>query len=268
MEDQRLLFRKEEWPALAADVAAKMTHHLRPYRTGLFKHEGDHGTGWGTGSYVSIAGKVFILTNEHVGGIRATKRLVHQFNGQDDMRFVVGDHLDTPWPLDLALLPVDKEAWNDPTNESRAIAISQIAPWHAPVETELLAFAGFSGDRVGFLFDTLRARSTCLTAREASLPVSDALNPQFHFGMDYRPDLATDVIGNEGLPMPPGLSGSTVWNTRFVEAKMSGVDWTPELAQVTGVVWGWPKDILVATRAEYVRSLMLSLFDHSAMADV
>jgi hypothetical protein len=77
--------------------------------------------------------------------------------------------------------------------------------------------------------------------------------------MDYRPDLAITVIGDTGLQMPPGLSGSTVWNTNFVAAKMDGIDWTPELAKVTGVVWGWPSGhaCLVATRAEYLRSFLL-----------
>ena len=77
--------------------------------------------------------------------------------------------------------------------------------------------------------------------------------------MDYRPDLATNVIGDDGLPSPPGMSGSTVWNTGFVEAKARGVPWKPEMARVTGVVWGWPSEhaCLVATRAEYLRSFML-----------
>jgi hypothetical protein len=60
-----------------------------------------------------------------------------------------------------------------------------------------------------------------------------------------------------------GLSGSTVWNTNFVAAKMDGIEWTPELAKVTGVVWGWPSGhaCLVATRAEYLRSFLLGVHE-------
>ncbi len=101
--------------------------------------------------------------------------------------------------------------------------------------------------------------SICSTAREIELPINERFSSRFHFGINYRPDLAKNVIGTKGLPLPPGLSGSTVWNTRFVVAKMAGRPWTPDLAQVTGVVWGWPTDqgCLVATRAEYVRSFLL-----------
>jgi hypothetical protein len=79
--------------------------------------------------------------------------------------------------------------------------------------------------------------------------------------MDYRPELTSCVIGNDALPLPPGLSGLTVWNTGFVAAKMAGVPWTPELAKVTGVIWGWPSGHagLVATRSEFLRSFLLEV---------
>jgi hypothetical protein len=57
--------------------------------------------------------------------------------------------------------------------------------------------------------------------------------------MPYRPDLAVRVVGDTDLLLPPGLSGSTVWNTRLVESKMAGLEWKPENAVVSGVLWGW-----------------------------
>jgi hypothetical protein len=67
------------------------------------------------------------------------------------------------------------------------------------------------------------------------------------------------VNGKDGLPLPPGLSGSTVWNTGFVAARIAGVPWTSALAKVTGVIWGWSSAhaCLIATRAEFVRSFLL-----------
>jgi hypothetical protein len=105
--------------------------------------------------------------------------------------------------------------------------------------------------------------ATCFTTREVDLPEDDRFDNRFHLGLDYRPDLATNVIGNKGLPLPPGLSGSTLWNTGFVEAKMAKRPWTPELAVVTGVIWGWPSGAgcLIATRAEYLRSFLLGALD-------
>jgi hypothetical protein len=136
-------------------------------------------------------------------------------------------------PWDLALLPVNMDAWSDPLNASKAIEIDQIAIAHAPGQTELLTFNGFSGSNVKFYWNTLFAKGTCYTARETELPQDDRFSTRYHFGLDYRPDLASIINGNEGFPLPPGLSGSTVWNTGFVEAKMRGVTWTPEFTKVT-----------------------------------
>jgi hypothetical protein len=40
---------------------------------------------------------------------------------------------------------------------------------------------------------------------------------------------------------------------------MARETWSPKMARVTGVVWGWPSSIgfLIATRAEYIRSFLL-----------
>jgi len=122
-----------------------------------------------------------------------------------------------------------------------------------------MTFTGFAGDNVNFHFSTLCAAGTCYTAREVELPEHQDISSRFHFGMDYRPEQSVTVIGNSGLPRLPGLSGSAVWNTRFVEAKMAGISWQPDMARVTGIIWGWPSGsaCLVATRAEYIRSFLL-----------
>lgn len=256
---KEFLFTEDEWGAVRKDVVRQMTDFLRPYRTPIFEHLDDYGRGWGSGSYIKLGSHVFILTNEHVSRVREEKVLTHQFNGQDDIRRIVGNHIEYPAPLDIGLLPVDMAAWADPDNDSKAIDIEQIALAHTPVPWELLTFTGFAGDKVDFHFNVLCAEGTCYTAREAQLPTHPDIDQRFHFGIDYRPDLAIDVIGTGGLPRPPGLSGSVVWNTGFVEAKMRGMKWTPDMARVTGIVWGWPSNegCLVATRIEYLRSFLL-----------
>lgn len=259
-----LLFTEEEWDAARRRVVAEMTEYLRPYRTAIYELKEDYGEGWGSGSYLRLESRVYILTNEHVAVAREqgkpnSKVLGHQFDGQEDIRRIVGDHAAYPLPLDLALLPVDMQAWGESTNKSKGIEIEQIMLGHDPVATELLTFTGFAGENVSFCFNTLFAQGTCYTAREIEIPMDDRFSERFHFAIDYRPEAASNVIGKEGLPLPPGLSGSTVWNTQFVAARMSGVQWTPELAKVTGVIWGWPSEhaCLIATRAEFLRSFLL-----------
>lgn len=264
---EELLFTEAEWNASIPGVVAAMTAHLRPYRTAIYEHKrdehgGEYGEGWGSGSYLRLGNQLFILTNQHVACIRTEGRmLAYQFDGQEDIRASVGDHAEFSWPLDLAVLPVDMGAWADGGNKSKPIEIEQIALAHDPVPTELVAFTGFAGQNVSFHYSTLFAEGTCYTAREIELPPDERFSTRFHFGVDYRPDLASTLQGGKGLPLPPGLSGSTVWDTGFVAAKMKGIPWTPDHARVTGVVWGWPSGnaCLVATRAEFVRSFLLSV---------
>jgi Trypsin-like peptidase domain len=262
-----LLFTEAEWNDALPGVVEEVSKFLSPYRTAIYQDHETHGEGWGSGSYVRLNGKVFILTNYHVAAARQQRKvLTHQFNGQEDIRRIAGDHVAYPAPLDLALLPVDMRAWSDSANMSKAVEINQIALAHNPVTTELLTFIGFAGERVKFYFDTLIAEATCYTGREIELPHDDRFSSRFHFGMDYRPDRASCVIGNNGLPLPLGFSGSTVWDTGFVAAKIAGIQWKPEMAKVTGVIWGWPSSYacLVATRAEYLRSFLLEALSHGA----
>jgi len=244
-------------PVLTRD----MTAFLAKYRTPIFKDRGDYGEGWGSGSFIDLDGNKYILTNEHVATIRhGGDKLGFHLNDQDQLIAVTGNHVEQAWPWDLAILPVPEASWTSMDHTSQAICIDQIALAHTPVKTEIFAFTGFAGERTAFHFNTLLFQGNASLSREIALPVGyDRWDHRFHFGLDYRPDHATDVIGDKGLPKPPGLSGSTVWNTCFVEAKMRGIDWTPDLARVAGVVWGWPSSVgsLIATRAEHVRSFLL-----------
>src|ERR1035437_7450940 len=159
--------------------------------------------GWGSGAYIRLGDRYFVLTNEHVASVRkADQYLGHQFLGDEELYRIIGNHVDFPLPLDLALLPVSTEAWAKKSNGSRAIEIEQIAIVHDPVPGELLTFIGFSGQATSFHFDTLCTEGTCSTGREVDLPADDRFDSRFHFGIDYRPDRATKADGNHGLMLP------------------------------------------------------------------
>jgi hypothetical protein len=129
--DEQLLFTEEEWPAVQKKVVAAMTAYLRDYRAPIFEDLGDHGEGWGSGSYIQVGGQIFILTNEHVARAGTSGRgLIHQFNAQEDLRPILGDHFAADAPRDLALLPVNADAWRDSSNRSRAIRAEQLAWAH------------------------------------------------------------------------------------------------------------------------------------------
>jgi hypothetical protein len=250
---------EDDWDAVCVNVTRSMTCFLRSYRTPVLEHRGNYGEGCGSGSYVQLGDRRVILTNQHVAAIRFQGRhLAHMFNEADNVYRILGSHYEIGWPIDLAVVPISPEAWSTQQHTSNSISLRQFASKHAPVEDELLAFVGFAGERVRFVFGQLVTEGTCYVAREVPLPQHDKIDPTFHFGIEFRPDLATSVIGTKGLPLPPGFSGSTVWNTGYMEARKNGVPWTPELAKVTGVVWGWPSGTtcIVATRVEYLHAFL------------
>ena len=76
-----LLFTEDEWNTAMPKVVADMTAYLRPYRAPIYEHHAateddeEHGTGWGSGSYLRLGDKVLILTNEHVSCVRRQNRV-------------------------------------------------------------------------------------------------------------------------------------------------------------------------------------------------
>ncbi|MGJ7500313.1 hypothetical protein ACSFBF_08125 [Variovorax sp. ZT5P49] len=179
-----MLFTEDEWNAAIPGVVAAMTDFLHPYRTAIYEHKGEYGEGWGSGSFLRLGDKVFILTNQHIARIREESRmLAYQLDGQEDIRAIAGNHTaECPWPLNLAVLPVDIEAWPDATNKSRPITVEQIELWHDPVPTELLAFTGFAGQNTSFHYNTLFSKGTCYTAREIEPPQDERFSSRFTSG--------------------------------------------------------------------------------------
>jgi hypothetical protein len=139
--EPELVFTKAEWEAAVPAVVAGMKSFLSAYRTPVFKNHGDHGEGWGSGSYLRLGERRFVLTNEYVAGVRRQRQpLTHQLLNDEDLYRIVGDHVDYPWPLDLALLPVSDDSWTRKQHASRAVDIDQIALCHDPVPGELFCW--------------------------------------------------------------------------------------------------------------------------------
>jgi hypothetical protein len=123
-----------------------------------------------------------------VANVRLPQLLLHQLLDRDDLHPVLGDHASYEWPLDVAVLPVAKSIWEAPDHHAKAITADVISVGHNPAPTELLTFAGYSGDRSQFVFNTLFTPGTSSTAREVPLPADNRFNARFHFAIDYKPD--------------------------------------------------------------------------------
>lgn len=263
-----------DWKQACATVATAMQAHVEPVVTPLSTVIRDEdgkpteGRLLGTGSYISALGTTMLITNEHNLAKLQTNSIGAQFRGNDKVFMVHSPCYSSRYPWDVGFSRIDPRVWTlqelQP-HTAEAIPESRLAPAHQPVDNELLFFMGYAWQGSTFLYDTLLSRGTPYMMREVPLPEGWG-EERFHFAIDYRPDLAETVGRGAGLPRPDGFSGSLVWNTHYVECVTQGKTWSPEYAEVTGIVWGWPSSTacLIATRIEHVRSFLLHAIDMMA----
>jgi hypothetical protein len=238
-----------------------------------------HGTGW----FVEIEKQKFMLTCEHVAEELSRSMLCASFHGSE-----AGFNLNNPvssltYPLDVALTAITENTWRLVEHEARCIPTSLFAKRHAPVPGELMYIAGYPGE-LGRVWPAMPSNSDddmvesglqlyttavlVCQIQEYFDPVLDDEVPRpvegLHFLLPYTPEHAVYMHDDQDEPLPraPGLSGSLVWNTRYIEVTSAGGTWRPEDALVTGIVWGnsTKAGVLVATPVQHI----LSFFQHTA----
>jgi hypothetical protein len=148
----------------------------------------------------------------------------------------------------------------------------RFAKRHALLQGEYLFTIGFTGEKAHYSpsLETLFTRGTpyltqeydeALEPEESRRPIKHPeFDPDYHFAMQWHPDatISTDVKTSSIPRDPHGMSGSFVWNTRIVEFAASGETWTPGVARLTGLLWGWDSSdrFLFATRIEHVATFL------------
>jgi len=226
----------EEWAAFSDATTTAMAAYVPSFITPVIRVISfDEGELHGSGSYVAIDGATYLLTNEHVAAASLQRRLAHMFHGSDEVITVRGHFASISLPTDAAIARVDM---SEAPAAAAAVTLSLYAPHHQTVDGELLFIAGYPGQRSQFAFNTLFSPHTpYLTQEDAEQ--SQVLGAH-HFAVPWRPDQARSVEPRSpGLSLPPGMSGSLVWNTRRVEFHQSGRPWSPQEARVTGLVFAW-----------------------------
>jgi hypothetical protein len=262
----------DELTEVARDTTREMRVHAERFSTPVTTQLTDRtGELVGTGGYVEVDGRRVLLTNEHVARRRRQSPLGHKFVGCDEYYLLAEPTREAPSPIDAALVPISDQVWSRRSHNGAAVPQHRIAHRHSPVPRELLFILGCSGERSYYspgyktLFTMASPHVTQEQPTGGSDPEFDEVikseywDPLYHFALLYRPDLAIPVDGrSEGLPMPPGFSGSLVWNTRRIESLYGGRPWSAEEAVLTGLIWGWPSSegYLFATRIEHILPLL------------
>jgi len=244
----------ERWHGIVRDTGVALQDYLRPYITPVGRViDHNYGELEGSGSYIESMGKRFLITNEHVARRLETHQLSHQFNGCENVFGTRHDFISQGWPQDIAVGLIDDDVWNHSPHQAQEIPKFRFDMCHRPVDGELFLMCGFAAQRARFLFGTLITPYSPYLAQEPH-PRPAFLDTR-HFALAYNPDRAQPIAGNGQLPGDPhGFSGSLVWNTRRVECRNRGIEWSPELATVTGIIHSWlsTEALLVATRVEEI----------------
>lgn len=259
---------RQEWDDYSRKVTEEMREYAWPFVASILRvHSLEEASLLGSGTYLQLLDNSYLLTNQHVAAERRTHSLAHLLADEEFALGISGVFQALSDPVDAAVCRIEQGVWNSGKTMKRAVPIACLAQKHEPVERELLFMMGFSGER--FYFSNL-VESACPTAtpyctQESVVP--EELKSDFHFGLRYSTERAVSLdASGRGLPDPHGFSGSAVWNTRAVEYLLSGRRWTPENAEVTGMVRRWSDRhaCLLATRIEFVRSFLLQALRQEA----
>ncbi|OGI05911.1 MAG: hypothetical protein A2Y40_03185 [Candidatus Margulisbacteria bacterium GWF2_35_9] len=245
---------ESDWVVINKDVNLKMLEYVKHFVTPISKVI-DHNTGehFGTGSYLEIEKTKYLITNDHVAREINNSPLTYQFLDNEDIFKFTNPILAKPDPIDLALVKIEYSAWDSCKHNSLAIPIGCFALNHELMEGELLFILGFAFENSKFYYNYLNTHSTPYLTQEIKLPEKFG-DPKFHFGLYYNPDRAIKVNEkSKDLPIPFGMSGSLVWNTRYVEKYNMGKSWAPSDSRVTGILRKWSSGdaCLHATKVDY-----------------
>lgn len=213
----------------------------------------DEGEHLGSGAYFENNQKKFLITNEHVARHLNRNSLTHSYFECEEILRLTNQAASVPHPVDVAISHISEASWNMVSHSGAAIPISRFAQKHDPIEHELLFFAGYSGERARFLFGSLITRGTPYLTQECEFPTNvEEADQDFHFSLFYPPDLAASIDGSSHLPDPHGFSGSLIWDSKRVASYQRNEEWRPEMAEITGIVWGWPSSAacILATKVE------------------
>jgi len=222
---------------------------------------GDH---HGTGSFFFLEDTRMLITCEHVANVSANITLGMTQYGAEHALSIPGVFAVSEYPVDVAAIHIPDKNWNRVPHTAKCVESNMLSRKHEPVEGEYLYVYGFPGDDAAVGFGQHSHRGLAVFSHEiefSSITVDEEPKPiePYHFLIPYNPEHAKLLEGsNSVLSRAAGMSGSLVWNTRYVEVSSQGGKWKPEDARVTGILWGHSSKagVLVATKIEYLRNFL------------
>ena len=213
----------------------------------------------GSGTFIELRGATYIVTNEHVASFRQQYRLAHFVDNNQHAIAIVHPFQCITKPTDAAIARIDDDIIANSTKSP--VPSHRLSQSFSPATGEIVFLHGYPGISSHFSpsFETLIAKTCPYATDVAELP--EAFDPDLHFAINYPAPSQSSVRNFNGnpvdLPDPHGLSGTLLWDTKYVSNK--GANWTPDLATVVGVIYCWdaPNQVLIGTKIEIVRVFLL-----------
>lgn len=263
-----------EWSERCASVKDAMREWAKRFVTPIsMSTEHGHGVSWGTGTYLDISGRRLLLTNNHVvAQVPNGGRLAHLPGPTDDYVALVNHWCQVPYPTDAACISIPNAG---SAGMKESVAYSLVEPRFAAEQDELFFWIGFPGftaerheaptearqrmTRFGGPLETMGLPMLSQIVRDWSGEKEDAFDPDFHIAVHYPNEAQRSVHGPVAtLPNAKGMSGSLLWDTKYVASLRKSTSWSPDDARVCGLVWGALDDseVVIATKVEHVRQAL------------
>lgn len=248
------------WDAACRVVVAAMATHAERFVVSISMEVAPtEGELVGTGTFLRLRGQPYVLTNEHVARARLHGSLAYFAHSTGDIHRLVHPFQCTEYPVDAALARIDRHVFD--LGDRAEVPPERIAPTFETATHELLFVMGFPGVRSRFspLLGGLVTRAVPYLTQEMPLPAEHVSDAEHIFALHYPYDRLVQMADgrSDQLPDPRGVSGSGVWDTRYVHLRGRG--WTPDHARLVGLVFGWDQDnhALLAVRIESVREFIV-----------
>lgn len=261
-----------EWESICEFVVNEMAKHVPKFTTPIsLSHEHGRGEGWGTGNYFKFCDHPFLLTNQHVLQHEKGSTLAHLPGPTDDYVALNGTRKTWALPLDIGI----ERLTVTPCGPNRELLTTSVLDQNfCPQEGEILFWFGYQG--------TLAKRHDVITDAKVrynwfdgplvmpGLPMASQQDSGLHVDvamfdsakhvMVHYPSSAKRAPGaiEEDLPNPKGMSGSLLWDTKYLSCHSLGEPWDATKARVCGVLWAAHDDpeVVVATKIEHIRTVL------------
>lgn len=232
----------------------------------------DVGHALGTGNYLVFEGVPYLMTNHHVVRDSKGQPMMHLPDRLESYQCIEGAFLTDPYPVDIGINRISKP-WVSKTKQCLMDKFD--THWH-PSPREILLIVGYPGttaERTGpAMGKSIRTYFEGIDLSAVPFLVQQIENwtpgpefkSDFHFAVGFpeQGKLGAQVLPRK-FPNPAGISGSLVWDSKFVACGIAGKPWNIEEAKICGVIWedDYKTDVLLGTKIEIIMSTIKRLHD-------